>query len=565
MNGFVDKEVARQASENVYQGKQAKQLPAGFEIDTSFANQGELAADNGVYMYALKPSATNTSVPANTRILAMRGTEPKNPTDIYADIADVGHGQFSVAQPKVNDWLANNIKAGNQIEVTGHSLGGALVQWTINDRNLQAINQTRTKDGKPGPDPEQIKSHLHFTTFNAPGIAQSPSSTSADRTSAIAGEHHVIAYERKLGALLPSGDPVHLLGGAQVGGSVRAHSPNYTGQGFLEEHAAHSISNSNGNWNAPVLANYRAPAIDASDYQAFIKTAMEKLGQSDQPTSETDAAAKVALSLYLASEKLKYDVSRAVVVDLPVQVFHTTAEYGNKAIQTGIQLGHKAADLSAYAYTTGVSAARDYSDKAVNYASQTLKLGTEKIVQTGHQLTDAVQSKTQQVLDYSQKSMNSAAHSIKLGAHKLADQGEKLLKETGDSLHQGAKKLANYGSHALEQGSQTIKYAGHVISATGSKAYQSLANSTEHSLKLASEYSTKALHAGGEALRSGGKAALEAGQHGIDKISQLGKQTSNAIGKTLQDWGLLAMPASPSSRLVEHTPAKTAQQTIMKP
>ncbi|MFZ6730789.1 hypothetical protein ACO0LG_02565 [Undibacterium sp. Ji42W] len=403
MTGFVSKETARQVSEDIYGGNNGK-VPKGFEIDTSFGKNGTFASANGTFMYALKPDASNTSVPSNTRILGMRGTEPKA-TDAYADAMDVGRAQFAAAQPEVNRWLAQNIKSGNNIEVTGHSLGGALVQWTVNDENLKKIKDVPQAD---------IQKHLHFTTFNAPGIAGVPGSPSSAHTSGIAGDHHVIAFETKPGAVIPSGDPVHLLGGAHVGGRIVAHSPNYKGQSFIEEHAAHSISNKNGNWDAPIVANYKPASLATREYQDYVQTAMKVIGQDSQPRNETEAGVKLGLALYLAGGKLGADVIKS-------------------GVTTVVDAEINAARTSAHLIRTGAEATIDISTKLAYGSAELVRKGVEqnvKMAQTGAHLIVAGASTLVNAEINAGKTVLNAA---KDGVDASLDMGRKLSKE-GASL-----------------------------------------------------------------------------------------------------------------------------------
>ena len=76
MSGFISYAIGREVAEDVYLGKLS--IPTGWEIDTSLnadSSPGEVFRANGFYAYALKPSASNTSVSADTRVLAFRGTE----------------------------------------------------------------------------------------------------------------------------------------------------------------------------------------------------------------------------------------------------------------------------------------------------------------------------------------------------------------------------------------------------------------------------------------------------------------------------------------------------------
>ncbi|MDK2745044.1 MAG: hypothetical protein NDI90_19270 [Nitrospira sp. BO4] len=184
MSSFVSLNFAREIAADAYD----RVIPIGWELDTTFNDTGELSLSSGFYAYALKPVGSNDG----TRILAFRGTEMTlvNMKDLFADLSDIGRAQFGEASPIVNEWLANELIAHRNVELVGHSLGGALVQWAVNDTNVNRINtiaQTLTGNILYQPNLNQ----LHFTTFNAPGISRVLGGAPTDRTSVIVGEHHV--------------------------------------------------------------------------------------------------------------------------------------------------------------------------------------------------------------------------------------------------------------------------------------------------------------------------------------------------------------------------------------
>ena len=227
MTSFVSLIETHAAAEKVYDG--IISIPSGWQIDSTFGDGGERQRPAGGYVYALKP-VDDTD---DRRMLVFRGTEVmvSNVKDLFADVTDIGGTQFNELRTGVNQWLAQQLVDGNRVELVGHSLGGALVQWAINDTNMRDDNLTNgltsvLEIARTLPDPTtglpnsafQINpTLLHFTTFNAPGITHVLGSTSpaTDRTSIIIGEHHVVIGDPPI----IQGDPIHLLGGPQVGGT----------------------------------------------------------------------------------------------------------------------------------------------------------------------------------------------------------------------------------------------------------------------------------------------------------------------------------------------------------
>lgn len=306
MTAFIATELAREIGGRVYSGLSS--VPVGWQVDTSFGDAGELMGDSGGYVYALKPIDPNDT----RRILAFRGTEVSltNLKDVYADVSTIGREQFSDLRTDVNSWLANELVAGNRVELVGHSLGGALVQWAINDTNMRDENAGNNiasvlEIARTLPDPitglpnaaYQINSsQLHFTTFNAPGIAHvlGGSSPTTDRTSVVVGEHHVVIGQPPL----VQGDLVHLLGGSHLGGAgtqLLAHQVDFAS--FLDGFFAHTIARPE-YWTAPVVA-YTPPQLDVAMAQSFARH-YSQLGNTDG-TVEGNAEAAFRLTLYASS------------------------------------------------------------------------------------------------------------------------------------------------------------------------------------------------------------------------------------------------------------------------
>jgi Ca2+-binding RTX toxin-like protein len=306
MMAFVSLAEVREAALSVYGGDRGELvLPMGWQLDTSFNDgTGEASASAGGYLYALKPVGSDDG----RRMLVFRGTEVTitNVKDVFADVTDIGRTQFGELRNVVNQWLAQELVAGRQVELVGHSSGGALVQWAINDTNIKDENQESNEAlfsvleharSISGDDNFQINpDQLHFTTFNAPGITHVLGGTTptTDRTSIVAGEHHVvIGYPPLL-----QGDLVHLLGGQHVGGvgtQLIGHQLDFAD--FREGFFTHTIDRPE-YWTASVVA-YTPLQLDVAMAQSFANH-YAQLGNSDG-TVESDAEAMFRLTLYISS------------------------------------------------------------------------------------------------------------------------------------------------------------------------------------------------------------------------------------------------------------------------
>jgi hypothetical protein len=171
-----------------------------------------------------------------------------------------------------------------------------MVQWAINDRN-----KVRVLAIAPDPENQTIKpteaqfaTQLHFTTFNAPGITYVGGLDSIDRTTVVDGEHHVIIGDRPI----LSGDPIHLLGGPPVGGTIVGHRVNFAALGESGLFA-HTIGNL-AYWDteqSPIVP-YMPRYLDLGTAQAYAAN-FSKLANIDGSVTNTwEAAARLVLMLF---------------------------------------------------------------------------------------------------------------------------------------------------------------------------------------------------------------------------------------------------------------------------
>jgi hypothetical protein len=143
-------------------------------------------ATTGFFAYALIP--TKSTVP---RILVFRGTEPASKLDLKTDLdpAGVGDAVFKVNQFLIGAQLtAMNTQPGNATVITGHSLGGALAQWT-SVTFPELVQQT--------------------VTFNSPGV-----------TFAAAGQFAKAKKKPKVSHYVTRGDLVSSAGEAHIDGPI---------------------------------------------------------------------------------------------------------------------------------------------------------------------------------------------------------------------------------------------------------------------------------------------------------------------------------------------------------
>ena len=145
--------------------------------------------DNGFYAVATKQ-------PNGDLVLAFRGTEPTNvATDVFADFvpAGVGYNQFVSQRDAIRDWVSMQ---DDPVDFVGHSLGGALAQWTA---------AYVTADGNRIGD---------VVTFNSPGIASS-TENGADTMAS----DFVVDLAEDVTHYVSNGDIVSLAGEAFIDGA----------------------------------------------------------------------------------------------------------------------------------------------------------------------------------------------------------------------------------------------------------------------------------------------------------------------------------------------------------
>jgi hypothetical protein len=388
MTPFITLSEARDAAEKVYGGPTT--LPAGWTLDTTFGlgGSGQASGSAGGYVYALKPSGVDDG----RRMLVFRGTEVTlaNMKDLFADVTDIGKTQFSQLDEFVNPWLAQQLVDGNRVELVGHSLGGALVQWAINDTNMREENAdnnatltsvveiAKQLDNDFVLDPAQ----LHFTTFNAPGVTHVLGGTSpaTDRTSVVVGEHHVVVGHPPI----VQGDPIHLLGGPHVGGvgtQLVGHRVDFSqfDTAFLKSGLfAHTIQVPE-YWSAPSVA-YTPPPLDLALAQSFASH-YSQLANTDG-TVQGNLEATVRLVLYVSA------LVPALVVG-----------FGGTLTEAATQIAGLQFDRDVFADTlalpgVGINQALEMITRAANAAGENIAqlqgLVSSALVSVGRTVTGAV-------------------------------------------------------------------------------------------------------------------------------------------------------------------------------
>jgi Ca2+-binding RTX toxin-like protein len=356
MNEVISYTDAQRAADAVYNRGEAFTLPAGWQLDTTFDEDGQFTGQSGVYAYALKPIGSDDG----RRILAFRGTDTV--LDLYADATNIGRDQFQNAQSAVNRWLAQQLVDGNRVELVGHSLGGALVQWAINDTNLEDTNaanglnsvveiaRTLQKSDDPTSTPDQSfqidPNQLHFATFNAPGVTYVSGLTATDRTTVVSGEHHVVIGSTPY----VFGDPIHLLGGPPVGGTVVGHRVDFAALGERGLFA-HDI-NKTPYWDlsqSPIVS-YAPPYLDAGVAQSYAAH-FSQLGNTDGTvTGDFEAVARLGLFLLASGVSLGANTVALAAelrgLSFDREVFGTTIGLPVNGINQGLTMILEAAEAA---------------------------------------------------------------------------------------------------------------------------------------------------------------------------------------------------------------------------
>lgn len=168
----------------------------------------------GLYAVRFDPKDSKSGLPP---IVSFRGTEPDTlpPRDLVTDILDpsVGARQYEGQQAQIAQLLQT--ADGSKVELSGHSLGGALAQRAAAD-NADRISA--------------------ITTFQAPGIA----ADAARRFDAANADGHI-----KVAHHFVSNDIVHRAGEKKIGGDFYEHHvPNRSPLSFLDSHTSNLLYDS---------------------------------------------------------------------------------------------------------------------------------------------------------------------------------------------------------------------------------------------------------------------------------------------------------------------------------
>jgi Ca2+-binding RTX toxin-like protein len=132
-------------------------------LDAAFASYPEDAVPRG-YEYTSKKihnkyglyAEIYKRIGSKDYIISFRGTEPGSLADIATN-ANLGWLQFDNSRDEIRTMLRDLLAEGGSVDVTGHSLGGALAQFAVYD----LVKHAKDKD--------KTTKQLNLTTWNALG------------------------------------------------------------------------------------------------------------------------------------------------------------------------------------------------------------------------------------------------------------------------------------------------------------------------------------------------------------------------------------------------------------
>ncbi|HCA97503.1 MAG TPA: hypothetical protein DEP38_23700 [Cyanobacteria bacterium UBA9226] len=192
-----------------YDGQDGISAEAGKWLDSQGYQQNWIGTvkGSGLFCGLLMPKEGSQKTP----VLAFKGTEPDKAGDVMADLDPiaVGFTAFKAKQEEVQNLIS---RAGGKVDVTGHSLGGALAQ--------------QAASAFPGSIQKAV-------TFQAPGISQEQ----------VRQFNNIPEEERpEMVHHIATGDIVDLAGGKHLGGSGL-----YTGEGKAQFYLHNLESSGPGN------------------------------------------------------------------------------------------------------------------------------------------------------------------------------------------------------------------------------------------------------------------------------------------------------------------------------
>ena len=202
-------------------------------LQAAFSSYPENVAPPG-YLYGKEilsdPSGLHVEIyrrsGSSDYIVAFRGTEPTQFNDLTADL-NLGWPQYESGRADIQRILISLLSEGGKVDVTGHSLGGALAQFAVYE-----LAQEAKKNGY-----EQILNQVSLTTWNALGGVWGLQRNGDYDPSIVTGLNARHYYR--------SDDLVSRLGKGHVGGEMlRLDDPDNRIAGVLEAHMQDELSQS---------------------------------------------------------------------------------------------------------------------------------------------------------------------------------------------------------------------------------------------------------------------------------------------------------------------------------
>lgn len=320
--------------------------PAGYELtsDTLTNNEGLAIA-----VYRRRQS--------NDFILAFRGTEPTSLADLATD-ANMGWPQYEQSRLRISELINKLLAEGGRLDITGHSLGGALAQFA-------AYNLAKAQ-------PLDLQK-VSLTTWNALGGQWALSRNG--------GFDQAVAQRLDARHFFRSDDLISRLGTGHVGGStLRMVDPQGQLAGFLPAHMQEELSQSLQACSWSAATPWYLPIAESS--QLIVANLLTGVLKSSRPEERLDGFNR----LLTASAMLITPQKQRLADDLSLVL-------GTVALQELVaagQLGGR--ELLATAETMGREIAANVSDTRllVQGLVQALQLNWPRLLETGLDVSRAV-------------------------------------------------------------------------------------------------------------------------------------------------------------------------------